>query len=372
MSLPVCDTNADVLHLIKTSGRPYRVLATTLNDLPLYVIETGGEKTPPILITAGVHAGEPSGVYAALALAHCLRSDHKVYIIPARDPFAWEGYTRALSYALGQNITLPNHQAAEDLLTRGGEVICREGSLIVSQVGDLVFACMRPRTDTTGPQEIWRRLRIISKTVPGLADRLSGQRIILPTNLPQIEGCGAFDRAYTVVGRPDGRIHSLHDIYDMADPPIEVAAVRRLVDEIKPGLFLDLHEGQLDQFYLFAASLGSDLAENIAKAMFGAVTQRGYHISTRQELETRNGPEVMATYMDPIPGVFVRKETLAPSGPPFTLDEYCWQYGPAFLLETGRWHYAGLKRRVALHLWAAQAAVDAFAFDHALTHWSWS
>jgi hypothetical protein len=131
-------------------------------------------------------------------------------------------------------------------------------------------------------------------------------------------------------------------------------------------------EGQLDQFYLFAAYLNTDLSEYIAKAILGAIRERGYHITTSQELNARNGPEVMETYMEPLPGVLVRKGALAPTGPAYTLDEYCGRFGPAFLQETGRWHYSGLKRRVAYHLWAAQAAVDALASDFSLEHWNWT
>ena len=362
MELPKCDTNDDVLQLVRKSGRDYEVIATTVYGLELVCVRAGGAKEPPILITAGSHAGEPAGVQAALSLMDSLETDHAVYIVPMRDPFAWGGFGRCLGLALGQEVTIENHDGAEKCLADRGTVVYREAesSLVISLVGDLIFASVRPPQDPSTRVVLEQRLRKLMSDDQTLASLLIGMRACWPCNETEVEGCGDFDRAFSSFVTPQRVMADLNRQFTFAYPPVEVACVRALVDRLKPGLILDLHEGAGSHFYVFGnvdRERGGDV--EIGSAILETVLQRGGELYRLDQLVSVY-PQVAGRLTEPVPGLMVG--TIEDPGQGASFGSYCERYGPCFTLESGM--YKPLVDRVQQIVEGSLAAVSRFEEMH--------
>jgi hypothetical protein len=366
--LPRCDTNEDLLDLVKQSGSDYETIAKTIYGLEIVCVRKGREKKPAIVITAGAHAGEPAGVLTALSLINTLDTEHAVYIVPLRDPFAWGGFARCLGFALGEEVVIQSHEDAERLLVERGVVVHREeeDSLIISFIGDLVFASMRPippdRAGTiVGPRSIERRLNRAMREKPELVSVLAGKRACWPSNCTGVEGVGDFDRAFSAFVTSQGLVADLNRHFTFAYPPVEVACVRDLVDRVKPGLILDLHEGQGSKFYLFASPYQEgDKRAEIAAAILGAVVEQGRDLYRLEELARRLTPEVAQQLKEPMPGLIVGPVHNLQQGASFRV--YCQRYGAAYGFEPGRWK--PLAERVEEELAGALAGVSEFEKLH--------
>ncbi|MCZ7571254.1 MAG: hypothetical protein M5U01_22125 [Ardenticatenaceae bacterium] len=358
--LPRCDTNEELLQLIEQSGHRYDVIARTIYGLEIVCVRSGGNRQPPIVITAGAHAGEPAGVLAALALIEYLETDHAVYIVPLRDPFAWGGFARCLGMALGEEVVIESHDDAGRLLAGRGTVVYREeeNSLLLALIGDLVFVSMRPLPDTSGPRDVERRLNRVMGYKPELVPLLVGKRLCWPSNLTGVEGCDDFDRAFSAFVTHHGVVADLNRQFTFAYPPVEIQCVRDLVDRVRPGLVLDLHEGQGSKYYLWTTDyMRGDENAAIAQAIIGAVVARGSILYSLKELGSRIDPQKARELQEPIPGLIV-----GPASNPVrqgaSFMNYCRRYAPAFSFETGRWK--SLKERVEEQLAGAYAGIAEF------------
>ena len=284
-----CDTNADVLDVVRQSGRDYEIIARTIYGLEMVCVRMGGNKAPAIVITAGSHANEPAGVLAALSLINTLETEHAVHVVPLRDPYGWEGFARCLGYALGQERTIESHNDAERILTEQGTVVHKEedDSLIVSLIGDLVFVSMRTETDVRGRRDVAVRLEQAMRDKPELGSILVGKRVCWPSYMPQAEGCRDYYRACSEFVVSPRVTADLNRQFTYAYPPIEVACVRDLINTVKPGLSLDLHEGRGGEFFLFTSPYEpGDHRERIALATLEAVAERGYELYSLEELNS--------------------------------------------------------------------------------------
>lgn len=356
--MPNCDTNDDVVALVHLSACDHEVVATTIYGLEIVCVRAGGDKEPPILITAGSHAGEPAGVLAALSLINRLETDHAAYIVPLRDPFAWGGFIRCLEFALGEKVAIESHQDAEECLAERGTVLRSEadGSLIVSLVGDLVFVSIRPPQDPSTRVVLEHRLRRLLSEDTILASRLTGMRACWPCNESGVEGCGDFDRAFSSVVTPQRVMADLNRQFTFAYPPVEVACVRSLVNRLKPGLVLDLHEGAGDQFYVFGnVDLGCEEDIEIGGAILESVSQRGGELYRLDQLESVF-PQIAGRLSEPVPGLMVG--TIEDPGQGASFGSYCVRYAPCFTLESGM--YKPLVDRVQQIVEGSLAAVSRF------------
>ncbi len=365
LPIPRCETNADVLELVKRTGRPYDTIARTIYGLEIVSVRTGGNREPPVVITAGSHAGEPAGVLAALALIEQLETDHTVYIVPLRDPFAWAGFGRCLGMVLGRDVAVTDHTEAESLLIETGTLVYREdeNSLVVALVGDLVFASMRPLEDTSGPRDIERRLNALMRKRPDLIQILGGKRACWPSNLTGVEGCGDFERAFSATITWHGLVTDLNRQFTFAYPALEVSCVRDLVDRIRPGLVLDLHESQGSKFFLFVGTATGPVARlrnEIASAVVGAVARKGDELYSLKELAARTPPSVAQRLTEPEPGLIAGAVFDVRQGA--TFNDYCQRYGVALGIETGRWKT--LTKRVDQQISGAIAGIRAFENQH--------
>jgi len=94
--------------LNERSAKPHH-WGNAVDGTPLLSAQCGGLKKPPVLVTAGVHAHEVGGVWAALALLAQLQTQQEVHILPLRDPFGFSGVNHCLSVAAGDQISLADH-----------------------------------------------------------------------------------------------------------------------------------------------------------------------------------------------------------------------------------------------------------------------
>ena len=140
-------TYDEVLERVTEAAKEVLTLGNTVDSSPIVVAQSGGEKEPAIFITAGSHATEHAGVSAAVALIDQLETDHKVYVIPTRDPVGLNGYAYALSLGLGDEPEFDSFGEVEDILRNEGEVLFEEDDMVLSLIGDYGYASARPATD---------------------------------------------------------------------------------------------------------------------------------------------------------------------------------------------------------------------------------
>ena len=352
------NTNDEILNEIKESGHEYSVIHRVANGLPIYLVKFGGTKSPAIVITGGSHASEPAGVVSALRLLRELKTDHTVYLIPNRDPMGLEGYHRYLAFALGG--TAPDFSTNTELaaiLRRRGKVILDEDGLTVALIGDFGFAAMEFTATSFGPSKVWLKIKALLAQRPELREQLAGKRVVVPTNQPQSEGCGVFERAYTCPITADGELKNLNRLFGIPSAPDDIKAVQAVIDGARPGLSLDLHEGFGTGFYMIIPPIdGNKPAERIANGIIAEMKRHNVSLLNLKQLAPAF-PDGGVNMYDLSDGVLVEK--VEKSDMQETQLAYTTaRYGPGFGLEVGR--SAPLGDRAKYHVWAAQAAVNVF------------
>ena len=93
----------DLLARVEGFDLPIRRLGSAPDGAPLVAIETGGDKLPALFISAGSHSTEQAGVTAAVELIEQLETDHKLFVLPCRDPIGMNGVAYALQQGMGEN-----------------------------------------------------------------------------------------------------------------------------------------------------------------------------------------------------------------------------------------------------------------------------
>mgnify|MGYP001222876491 CR=1 FL=1 len=339
-----------------------RVLGSTLFGRAIHMIDLPGtDDGPPILITSGSHATEPAGVIAALELARSLDVPRRVVVIPIRDPLGWEGYESYLSLAAGRQIVLTEDTDLGPMLAELGEALYRDSDLTIAQVGEVAFLAMPPSLAGRGPMDIWKHLHRLIDEVPGLVETLKHRRLVLPENLPDVEGCGIYDHAFTAWVTEEGGVGNFNRLFSLSVQPPEVEVLAHLVREMRPGLVLDLHESQGSKFSIFAhPDLGQGSTE-IYFAATGAVYAAGHDIEKLADLVGIIGADHAAKFVDRGGGVLTGLNEFPGQGWQFT--HLCAELGAVTVTnETGRWQ--PLAQRVEQQTLAARGAI--FAYLNAL------
>ncbi|HEU0163790.1 MAG TPA: hypothetical protein VFQ54_02025 [Thermomicrobiales bacterium] len=240
MELSDVRTNQAIGAWLRAAGGNPEPLTTTEFDEPVWVARFGGDKLPAIVITAGSHADEVAGVFAALELARDLKTDRAVYVIPCRDPLGWNGFAATLAQAAPDAGSVGSYEEAAAVL-RDGDVIFDDGSFVIARVGDLTFAT-EPSGKWTSTQITRHKLPRMLREDPELAAKLRNTRIIVPGNVETNDGRTPYTYGGHTAYIGDGFFAQLNRFFDREDGPVEVTALRDFVDRIKPGLTLDLHE----------------------------------------------------------------------------------------------------------------------------------
>ncbi|HET9027705.1 MAG TPA: hypothetical protein VFN07_09295 [Trueperaceae bacterium] len=351
-----------LLAFCEQHGLPTTLLGTTLFGRGIHAIDLPGPAdAPPIVITSGSHATEPAGIIAALTLAATLRVERRVVILPIRDPLGWEGYASYLSLAAGRQITLAPTTDLAALLAELGTVLYQEDGLTIVQVGEIAFLSKPPVTGGRGPMDIWKHLHGVLDADPDVVRTLQNRRLVLPENLPDVEGCGVYDHAFTAWVTAEGGVGNFNRLFSLPDPPTEVRLLADLVRELRPELVIDMHESQGGKFSIFAHP---DLRPGATEVYFGAtgaVYAAGHELEALVDLIPIIGADHAAKFVDRGGGVLTGLNEFPGQGWQFT--HLCAELGAVTVTtETGRWQ--PLASRVEQQVLAARGAI--FAYLHAV------
>lgn len=349
---------ASLLAFCAKHDLPVTQLGTTLFGRGIYAIDLPGtDDGPPILITSGSHATEPAGVLAALRLAASLKLDRRVVVLPIRDPLGWEGYAEYLSLAAGRRVTLDAGTDLAALLRELGEVLHQDQTLTVAQVGEVAFLSMPVSQAGRGPMDIWKHLHGLIERDPGFVQKLQNRRLVLPENLPDVEGCGIYDHAFTAWVTPQGGVGNYNRLFSLDDQPVEVAVLADLVRKLRPELVIDLHESQGSKFSIFAQPDLRPGATEIFYGATGAVYAAGHEIETLSDLAHIIGADHAAKFVDHGGGVLTGFNEFPGQGWQFT--HLCTSLGAITVTnETGRWQ--PLATRVQQQVLSARGAIFAY------------
>ena len=359
IDLPDIRTVEDLISWLQDHGISYEVLGKNFAGQPIIVVKKEGSGGEPLVITAGAHTSEPAGVLATLLLLRDLDIDNPLYVVPLRDPFGWQGYELCLEYALGEAVTLTDHMSLEDLLLdRGEEILLKEPGFVLARIKDIVFASLVPPGRPTGPREVEQRVNQVLRDHPELMSSLVGSRVVFPGNAGDSEGVWDFYRAFSAVISDDGIVADMNRQFGGVNEPPEVSMLRQLVDDVQPGMVLDIHEGQGSTFYLFVPGYyQSEETQHYTKLIWDTMVAEGVKMFTVSDLAKALGPQTVKDLDEPLPGVLVGKiEGNRRAGTSFA--GYCRRFGPSITFETGRW--APLAQRVGLHLLAAKTLIEAY------------
>jgi hypothetical protein len=326
-------------------ARNPRVLGHAPDRSPIVAVRTGGNKKPPIFISAGSHATEQAGVTAAVELMNSLRTDHEVHIVPSRDPIGLNGYRYALGLGLGQEPSVTSLQEVESLLRERGEVLLDGDEALLALLGDYGYA----------NRGLYNRF---PKGDP-LLEPLRGRRVFFPSRAEDQEGAAPLERAYTLVVSLDGEVLHLNRFHEAPWAPAEVRCARRLMAELRPGLTLDLHEHGGDAFWMSARHQRTDEDERWERQM-AAEAIRAVRDSGARIVDETYSPGSFFRKLER--GVFFLEAAVRGEG--LNLVDYAaHEHGPAFTIETGM--RLPFQERVRAAATVAQAAIRAFEQRHA-------
>ncbi len=350
--------NESIRSYVESHGFELRVIGKGITGLPIFCVMAGGRKTPPIMITAGSHATEPGGVAGALKVIAEIQTEHALFVVPNRDPAGLEGYHHYLAFAMGKPVSFSDNRELKQHLKTIGAVVYEDEELTLALVGEMAFGAMEPSPEMRGPREVWLKVGRLLAENSQVRDKLRRKRVVTPTNLPHSDGGGLFERAYSTIVTEDGQLTNLNRQFGNPTAPQEVRDLQAFVDDVRPGLTLDMHEGHGRSFYLITPRLeeGSVLGR-IARAIVAPIKKRGYRLYTLAELRERIGEEEASRMRDLGDGII--EEELEGSEMRSSLMGYVvTKYGPCYTFETGR--DPSLDERGSFHAWAAEGAIRAF------------
>lgn len=362
VGLPPLESVEQIAAWLGQQGLAVDSLGSNFCGQPLLRVTKGGGLGRPIVITAGAHAGEPSGVLAALLLAKEHQFQAPTYIVPLRDPFAWQPYALVLANAAGGSAVPPitDHASAVRALQALGTLLPpQQGNLVIALVNGVAFASMPPSDPPVGPRQLEQAVNQALAADADLVRALLGKRIVFPSIAgPVAEGVGDYGRSFSATIRGHGVVADMNRGFGGSEEPAEVALLRQMVDELRPGLVIDLHEGQGTTFYAFVgAASPHPETQAYASLALDAMAFDGARPVSLADLERSFGPRIRQELSEPVPGLMVgRVQNTALEGTSF--GNYCDRYCPSITTETGRW--APLELRVRRQLAAAKAIIAAY------------
>jgi hypothetical protein len=329
-------TTADVLEILRDSGKPLCEWGGAIDGAPMLSARAGGQKQPSIFITAGAHSDETAGVHAALNLLKLLDTEHEVHILPLRDPYGFAGVAHCLSFAAGQPVKFSDHAETLQYLKEHADLIWHENEMYVFKLGEIGFV-WNPLSE--GLDSFWalfNQMMKLSKENLQVLKPLLGKSMMLINPNVESEGSNEMQRCWHSFLSPLGEWLHLNRFFGRADAPPEVAAVDRLMQTVRPGLTCDLHEGNGSGFWMPLHKPDPDEKREVVirmtEAYFGHIKSHGYPITTYEEWKaTDSTPSSDPSWMLPEPrleGLFWTKASLKGEGP--NLIEYADRFGVAY------------------------------------------
>lgn len=274
-------TTRDVIHVLENSGLPLQEWGKAEDGTPMLSVRIGGNRKPAIFITAGAHSNETAGVHAALNLIGRLDTDHEVHILPLRDPMGFAGVQHCLQVACGFPVQVSRHEEVLGFLMTQAELVWQEEDLYLFLLGNVGFAWCPHQPGLGGFWRMGNRIEDLARSKHDAILRLSGKSMMLIDPDVDIEGSGTMQRCWHALINRNGEWRHLNRMFGEKDAPPEVAAVDRLMQAVKPGLILDLHEGNGNGFWLPIPKPpeNSELSFRMAQAFFDYTHLRKYPIT---------------------------------------------------------------------------------------------
>lgn len=314
-------TTEEVLWAMESTGLPLHEWGKALDGTPLIAARAGGDRLPAIFVTAGAHCTETAGVHASLELLRRLETEHQVHVLPLRDPVGFGGVERCLSLAAGEEIKITDPQMSLDVLRDRANLLWSEGNLYLFQWGEIGFVWGPP---TPGLETFWAQFALtgrLPQEAPEVLRSLLGRSIFFLNVNSTIEGAGPLQRCYHTVLGHDGQWLHLNRFFGQPEAPPEVAAVDALIQEVKPGLTIDLHEGNGQGFWMPIPrpETGQERVLSMTQAFFSYIQEQGYPVETYEHWQESNGIEAAdPDWMVPEPdleGMFWLQQERRQEGP---------------------------------------------------------
>jgi hypothetical protein len=275
-------SSSSVNKILRRSGKQLHSLGRGVFDEEILCAQLGGDRLPAILITAGTHTPEAAGVFAAIRLLEQIRTDHRTYMVPMRDPFGFNDFSHCMSTLVGREVLIQTHEDAVAVLESSATIIWREPRLLIGNIGKHSVALFDSADERQGWERAIERINELFKEQPSVQAALRGRRIFMPPQTPTTEGTGRFGRTYTAVVDSDGKLLSLSQFFGRPEAPLEVSQLESFVRAIRPGVTFDCHEDNYGEaFYMPARRLAGHEAESemLANAMLDAVSAGGYPLA---------------------------------------------------------------------------------------------
>lgn len=332
---------ADVLATLERRGHRRRVLGCAPDQSPIVAVKCGGEKLPAIFISGGAHSTEHAGAVATVEVIEQLKTEHAVYVVPARDPIGLSGFRHALSLGLGQPPQLDSIDELGGFLRKHGEVLYGADGALLVMIGEHGYS-------TRG---------LLHKFEKGasILDPLRGRRIWYASQRTDTPGSAPLERAYTLIVTPDGEVLHLNRFHDTTWAPAEVRCVRRLMAEIQPGLTFDLHEHDHGAFFWMSARRQRTEEHEIWERRMSAEGVRAVAAGGSELAPEKYSPGSFFEQLQP--GVFWLDA--AKRGEGLNLVDFAAKkYGSGFTIETGM--QCPFEERVRQHVLVVQTAVNVF------------
>jgi hypothetical protein len=339
---------------IRQSGLPYETLGRTALGREILCVELGGTKDPPIVITAGSHAPEWAGPLAALELLQTIETGHRVYLVPCRDPLGLDGFCACASEATAAACSGESMAELWSLIEEYGEMAFDQEGIHIATFGE-IGAIVVDESQIRQFVVEQHYLPEMVPTRPDLIKRLAGRYLFFVERWEEgwygWRGSPLHHPAEVLYVSPHGATGNLNRFFDREDAPVEVACIRDLIDRVKPGLVLDLHEGFSDKFYLVVPLSDDPLQDRIARAMAATARDLNVPLATFDELAPLWGPKLTAAFHDLGDGIYSGDHmNLAVS-----LGSYGRRYGATVTTEAGM--DAPIEQRVRLIARAARTAI---------------
>jgi len=326
----------DVLDVLYESGNPMQEWGKAIDGTPLLSVRMGGEKQPAIFITAGSHATETAGVHAALNMLERLETEHEVHILPLRDPFGFAGVQHCLSFAARRPVAVSSHQDVIEYLDANATKLWQQEGMSLFSLGGMGFVWNEYKAGLDSFSDMFVGVGELANQQPDALHPLRGQSIMLINPCMDVEGSGENRRCWHGYLNANGEWLHLNRMLGIEDAAPEVAAVNALMQTIRPGLTIDLHEGNGSGFWLplVKPKENPERVFRMAEAFFDYVNMRGYPVTDYEEwLATDMTPQTATVpdWMKPeprLPGLFWMDTLIKGEG--HNLSTYADLFGTAF------------------------------------------
>ena len=285
--------------------------------------QCGGQRKPAVLITAGVHAHEVGGVWAALELMEQLQTQQEVHILPLRDPFGFSGVNHCLSFAAGSQIALADHASILGYLGEHASIIWQQDDINCFKLGDLGFVWHPELKGLESFQRVNAQMTAALKEEPFVFSALFGKRVMMVNPAPYSEPGARMARCWHAWISTDGRWLNLNRGFGEAEQPAEVSALQNALEIIQPGLVIDLQEDDTAGFWFARPFSHRDdpLTSHLFSAAFETIQEKQiplYHAS-QMKTEIHRDLEIQG-FLQPdemFPGVYWLNQTLLGQGENF-------------------------------------------------------